>query len=264
MERVRVPEESLRREPGPRRQLRFVSAALSHPGQARPNNEDFVFAGENLVAVADGVGGSVHGEIASEVAVNAIAYLEDAGYTKDPHQEMADAAGRANEQLLRAMEEDRSRHGMATTLTALRLDGPSLVVLHVGDSRAYRLRGGEFRPLTHDDSLVQGLVDIGAITEDEARRHPARSVVLQALNGEPVHPHVTVLDAAVGDRVLVCSDGLTDYVDESTIAEVVAVQPSPGGCCEELVRATLAAGAPDNVSCVVADVALVAPTPDGR
>jgi serine/threonine protein phosphatase PrpC len=259
VERVRVPQRSLQREPGPRREFRFVSAAISHPGRARANNEDFVFAGETLVAVADGVGGSVYGEVASEVAVNAIAYLEDAGYTKEPQQEMADAAGRANEQLRRAIEDDRSRHGMATTLTALRLDGPSVAVLHVGDSRAYLVRGGALLALSHDDSLVQALVDVGAITADEARHHPARSVVLRALNGEPVQPHVTVTDAQVGDRVLLCTDGLSDYVEDAAIAAVLAAHREPADCCEELLRATLGVGAPDNVSCVVADIVPVAP-----
>jgi protein phosphatase len=259
VERVRVPDAGARREPGPRHQLRFVAAAVSHPGEARPNNEDFVFAGETLVAVADGVGGSVHGEVASEVAVAAIAYLEDAPYAKDPAEEMADAAYFATEGVVRAMEADRSRRGMATTLTALRLDGPAVAVLHVGDSRAYRLRAGQFQPLTHDDSLVQGLVDAGAITAEEARTHPARSVVLQAVNGEPIQPHVTVFDAEVGDRVLVCSDGLTDYVEDATIAHVLAAHREPGACCTELVRATLAVGAPDNVSCVVADIVPLAP-----
>jgi protein phosphatase len=239
--------------------FRFAAAAISHPGRVRPDNEDFVFAGQNLVAVADGVGGSVHGEVASEVVIAAIAHLEETVYGSEPAQDLAEAAGYANERLLRAMDENPALRGMATTLSAVRLDGASLVVLHIGDSRAYRLRGGELGALTHDDSLVQGLVDAGAITADEARHHPARSVVLQALNGEPVQPHITVFDAQPGDRLLVCSDGLTDYVEEPALAAVLAGNREPAACCAELVRATLEVGAPDNVSCVVADVVPLTP-----
>jgi PPM family protein phosphatase len=254
VERVAVSAETMGRPPHVRRQFRFQSAAMSHPGAVRTNNEDFVFAGQNLIAVADGVGGNVYGEVASEVVVAAISYLEDRIYLKDPDSELNEAANYANYRLARAIDEDRGRAGMATTLTALRLDGTSLLILHVGDSRAYALRGDQWRRLTRDDSLVQGLVDSGAITEAEALRHPARSVVLQALNGGPVDPHVTVEDVRAGDRYLVCSDGLTDYVDESVIGDLLRHHADREAGCAALIDAALAAGAPDNVSCVVADV----------
>jgi PPM family protein phosphatase len=254
MERVVVSESPIGRAPHARRVYRFVSAARSHPGAVRDHNEDYVFAGQNLVAVADGVGGSVYGEVASEVVIAAIAYLEDRIYIGDPDREVAAAVRYANERLVRAIDEDRARMGMATTLTGLRLDGTSIIALHIGDSRAYSLHDGQWRRLTRDDSLVQQLVDAGAISEDEAKRHPARSVVLQALNGGPVEPHVTTHDVVAGDRLLVCSDGLTDYVDESTVAGIVAGVPDPAAACAALIEAALAVGAPDNVSCVIADV----------
>ncbi len=254
MDRVLTPERSIGRAAHPRRVYRFDSAAQSDPGAVREHNEDYVFAGHNLIAVADGVGGSVYGEVASEVAIAAISYLEDHIYTSDPDGELAAAARYANDRLVRAVDEDQARTGMATTLTALRLDGPALIVLHIGDSRAYRLRRGCWERLTRDDSLVQGLIDAGVITSDEARRHPARSVIVQALNGGPVQPHVTPHEVLAGDRFLVCSDGLTDYVDETLVGEIVAVEADREACCQALVQAALTVGAPDNVSCVVADV----------
>lgn len=241
--------------PSARRRLRFAGAGASHPGLVRDHNEDCVFAGENLLAVADGVGGSVYGEVASAVAIDAIGYLDDAVFRDTPGGDALAALRGAEQRLASAVAEEPSRAGMATTLTALRLDGSSVVVLHVGDSRAYRLRAGQWAQLTRDDSLVQDLVDAGAITAEEAEHHPARSVVMQALGAGSAQPHVTVLDAAVGDRYLVCSDGLSDYVAPAEIAGLVARRADPADCCAALVAAALAVGAPDNVSCVVADVA---------
>jgi PPM family protein phosphatase len=254
MERVLVPARSLGPLPHPRRLFRFESAALSHVGGVRQNNEDYVLAGQNLIAVADGVGGNAFGEVASEVVVAAISYLEDRVYTKDPRVEVSEAADYANVRLARAIDQDHDLRGMASTLTALRLDGASVLVLHVGDSRAYVSRDGEFTRLTRDDSLVQGLIDLGELTDAEASRHPARSVVLQALDGGSVRPHVTTRPADPGDRYLVCSDGLSDYVRESSIGRILAGTAEPAACCSALVDAALAVGAPDNVSCVVADV----------
>jgi protein phosphatase len=254
MERVVVPEPSLGSAPSERRQLRFVAAGRSDAGAVRDHNEDYVLAGENLIAVADGVGGAVFGEVASAVVVNAIAYLDDRIYRDTPERDVAEAVRYAGERLAAAVAEEPGREGMATTLTALRLDGASVVIAHVGDSRAYRLREGQWRQLTRDDSLVQDLVDAGAITAEQAERHPARSVVMQALGSGAVQPHIGVLDAVPGDRFLVCSDGLSDYVAAAEIARLVGGGGDPAACCDALIDAALAAGAPDNVSCVVADV----------
>jgi PPM family protein phosphatase len=263
MERVLIPARSLGPLPHARRLFRFRSAGISDVGGVRQNNEDFVFAGQNLIAVADGVGGNVYGEVASEVVVAAISYLEDRVYAKDPDEEMSEAANYANGRLARAIDEDHNLYGMASTLTALRLDGSALTVLHVGDSRAYLLRDGAFSRLTRDDSLVQGLLDVGEITDSEAQRHPARSVVSQALDGGSVRPHVTTRRVEPGDRYLVCSDGLTDYVSESSISQTLAENADPSACCTALVGAALAVGAPDNVSCVVADVQPLEPSGSG-
>jgi serine/threonine protein phosphatase PrpC len=242
------------RGPSPRRRFTFEPAARSHTGLVREGNEDFVFAGANLIAVADGVGGNVFGEIASELVVAAISYLDDRIYLTDPEGEVREAAEYANARLVAAIQKDPTLLGMATTLTALRLDGGSVVVLNIGDSRAYRVRDGRFEPLTRDDSVVQDLLDAGEITDEEALVHPLRSVVLQSLSGGPLQPTIAAHEVLESDRFLVCSDGLTDYVPEADVARIVTTGPTPDECCAALIEATLAAGAPDNVSCVVADV----------
>jgi protein phosphatase len=258
VERVAEPGRPAFGAPGPRRRFIFASAALSHVGLVREGNEDFVYAGHNLVAVADGVGGNVFGEIASEVVVSAISYLDDRVYRGDPDRDVRAAAEYANSRLSAAIQHDPALLGMATTLTALRLDGSSVVVLNVGDSRAYGVRAGQCQALTRDDSIVQDMLDAGEITDDEAMRHPLRSVVLQSLSGGPFRASIGTRETVAGDRYLVCSDGLTDCVPESEVARILLEAGTPTQCCEALIAATLAAGAPDNVSCAVADVAPMA------
>ena len=236
-----------------RRALRFASAGLSHPGYQRSNNEDFAFAGAALIAVADGVGGNVSGEVASESVIVSIAHLEHT-FTADPDFEAYHAVDHANRRVLQAVLDAPELAGMATTLSALRLDGEQLVVLHVGDSRAYGLVDGAWAQLTRDDSLVQGLVDAGEITADQALDHPARSVVLQAISGGSFEPHIDIRPATVGDRYLVCSDGLSDYVPDLLISDIMRGDGDPQARCAALVAAALAAGAPDNVTVVVGDV----------
>lgn len=253
MERVAVSSAGVAAGADERAVYRFETAARSDVGSVRDHNEDFVFAGHTLLAVADGVGGSVYGEVASEVVIRAIAYLDDRIHEGSAEEHLQQAATRANDELSAAIEKDPGLRGMATTLSALRLDGPTVVALNVGDSRAYRFRSGQLLRLTRDDSVVQDLVDAGVISEDEAIDHPARAVVLQVLSGGPFHASTSVHDVQPGDRYLVCSDGLTDYVAESDVV-VLATQGSPSAGCDALVEAALAAGAPDNVSCVVADV----------
>lgn len=260
MERVAEPSRSAAGAPDPRRLFTFDAAAVSHVGLVREGNEDFVYAGETLIAIADGVGGNVFGEVASELVVSAISYLDDRTYRAGPDDEVRQAAEYANSQLGAAIERDPALLGMATTLTALRLDGPAVVVLNIGDSRAYGVRAGRCRALTRDDSIVQDLLDAGEISDDEAMRHPLRSIVLQSLSGGPFRPTTGLHETAVGDRFLVCSDGLTDCVPEAEVARILVESRTPALCCDALIAATLAAGAPDNVSCAVADVA---PLPTG-
>lgn len=237
--------------------LRFVSAGRSHPGLVRTDNEDSGFAGPTLQLVADGVGGAAAGEVASATTAYVTSALAlAAGRSSDP--DLLDVLGRAvrlsHEQLHAGIAADPARAGMGTTLTALLTDGARVAIVHVGDSRAYLVRGGVLTQLTRDHTYVQTLVEAGVLSRAEVRRHPRRNVVLQAVNGErPATPDLGLVDVRVGDRLLVCSDGLSDLVvDDQVLAclQVADVQDAASA----LVDAALAAGGHDNVTCLVSDV----------
>lgn len=244
--------------------LRFVSAGRSDVGRERTNNEDSGFAGPRLVLVADGVGGAAAGEVASATA----AYVTSALTMTEPDADVLDVLGRAvlltHQQLVVGTTLDAGRAGMGTTLTALLTDGTHVALAHVGDSRAYLARDGDLVQLTVDHTFVQTLVDQGLLTRDEARRHPRKNVVLQALEASHVAaPDLTLLDVRLGDRLLVCSDGLTDLVEDELIRGCLA-HDGPADAADNLVEAALEAGGLDNVTCVVADVADGPPlVPDG-
>ncbi|HTU28861.1 MAG TPA: protein phosphatase 2C domain-containing protein [Solirubrobacteraceae bacterium] len=225
----------------------------------RENNEDAAFASPRLVAVTDGVGGAVAGELASLLAINAMTALDKRRLQRSLALELADAVSDANAVIELATEYDPRVAGMATTLTAVALSNEGeYLVANVGDSRTYLLRDHWLRRLTRDHSLVQLLIDRGAITEDDARRHPQRSVVLEALDGiRRALPEIERHDAQAGDRLLLCSDGLSDYVGDEQIAEALAA-PEAEAAARELTRLALEHGGRDNVTVVVADV--VAPT----
>ncbi len=234
--------------------LRFSSAGRSHPGLVRSNNEDSGFAGPYLQLVADGVGGAAAGEIASATA----AYVTSALAMGTPQPDLLELLDRAvrisHEQIRAGTALDPARTGMGTTLTALLTDGRHVALAHVGDSRAYLLRDGELTQLTRDQTLVQTLVDEGLITRDEARRHPYKNVVLQAVDGDrPATPDLGLVDVRPGDRLLVCSDGLSDLVDDEQIRACLA-DGEVAEAVDRLVEAALAAGGRDNVTCVVSDV----------
>ena len=234
--------------------LRFDSAGRSEVGLVRGNNEDSGFAGPSLLLVADGVGGAAAGEVASATA----AYVTSALAMADPEADVLDLLERAarlvHDQLRVGTDQDPSRTGMGTTLTALLTDGRRVALGHVGDSRAYRLRDGELVQVTHDHTFVQTLVDQGLLSRAEARRHPRKNVVLQAFDGaHPVRPDVLLVDVRVGDRLLLCSDGLTDLVEDTVIRACLELG-DPAEAVDRLVAAALAAGGVDNVTCVVCDV----------
>ncbi len=227
--------------------------ARSDVGLVRDGNEDASYAGTRLLVVADGVGGSVAGEIASNIAITALAPLDTDDGITDPIAALRDATQRANDEMRTAIDQDPSLNGMGTTLTAMLWSGDTLALAQLGDSRAYLLRDGELTQITRDQTLVQSLVDEGQITPEQALTHPRRSWILQALDGrtEP-DPEVEVLTTTPGDRYLLCSDGLSDYVDTGAIAEALGGD-DPQQACERLVDLALRAGAPDNVTCVVGD-----------
>ncbi len=230
------------------------AATATDLGLVRANNEDAAYAGRRLVAVADGIGGLPAGELASEAVMRALAALENGLADRSPLPALREAVEAANREIGEVGRADPIREGMGTTVTALLLSGGDLGLLHIGDSRAYLLRDGELRRLTKDDTFVQELVDQGVLTVDEVRHHPLRSVVTRAVQGRPLEPTLTVLGATQGDRYLLCSDGLSDVVDDALLAETLASYPDPDACAHRLVSLALDAGGPDNITVVVADV----------
>ena len=235
--------------------LALEYAIRSDVGPVRADNEDTAFASPRMAAVADGVGGAAAGEVASRAAINALVQLDRCRLDRPVADALRAAVADGNAAIGFIAGCRPQTAGMSTTLTAVALDGDRYAVANVGDSRTYLLRDGTLERLTRDDSLVQRLVDSGAVTEAQARHHPQRSLVLDALDGDPGRPPPTVATVAAraGDRLLLCSDGLSDALDDDAIATLLAT-PERTACAERLVAAALAAGARDNVSVVVADV----------
>lgn len=230
-------------------------AALSDVGRVRRNNEDSAYAGPHLLLLADGMGGAAAGEVASAAAVQVIRRLDRPGISgEDMIEALAGAVHRANERLSEMVEEDPEREGMGSTVTALMFDGQQLALAHLGDSRAYRMRAGQLTQLTHDHTFVQSLVDEGRISREEAFTHPHRNLILRVLDGRPdSDPDLRILDVQAGDRLMLCSDGLPDYVTDDVIGRSLA-DGTPDSVVVDLITQALEAGSNDNVTCVVADV----------
>ena len=228
-------------------------AVRSDRGLMRTNNEDSVYAGPRLLALADGMGGHAAGEVASNVVISTLAHLDEDRPVDDLISTLRDATAAANNNLRAMVEQDSNLDGMGTTLTALLFAGSRVGLVHVGDSRAYLVRGGQLTQITHDDTFVQALIDEGRLTEEEASSHPQRSLILHALNGAEVEPDLSIREARIGDRYLVCSDGLSDVVSPETLLEALQL-PDPHESADRLVELALRAGGPDNVTCIVADV----------
>jgi PPM family protein phosphatase len=231
-------------------------AARSDVGLVRAVNQDSGYAGPHLLVVADGMGGHAAGDVASSIAVGQIVSLDGESHGSDDALELlAEALHNANSELQQAIGRQPELQGMGTTVTALLRTGSMIAVAHIGDSRAYLLRGGSFTQITHDHSFVQSLVDEGRITEEEAEGHPQRSLVTRVLTGQhDDEPDLAVREARVGDRYLLCSDGLSGFVARDTIHEVLEQGMSPGLTADRLVELALRAGAPDNVTCIIGDV----------
>jgi protein phosphatase len=228
-------------------------AARSDRGLIREGNEDSVYAGPRLLAVADGMGGMAAGEVASNIVVGALAPLDEDVSSSDLVDALRGAIGQANQTLRDAVESNPALEGMGTTLTAMLFSGARIALVHVGDSRAYVLREGELTQITRDDTYVQMLVDEGRITADEATTHPQRSLLTRALDGRDVDPDFSVREARAGDRYLLCSDGLSGVVSPETIAEALQL-PDPREAADRLVSLALRGGGPDNITCIVADI----------
>jgi serine/threonine protein phosphatase PrpC len=233
--------------------LRYV--ARSDVGLVREGNEDSGYAGPRLLAVADGMGGHAAGEVASSATIEELVHVERVDPLSEPLAALVDAVNAANARIRLMVEEDPARQGMGTTLTALFWNGQTLALAHIGDSRAYLLRGGELRQITHDHTFVQSLVDEGRITADEATVHPARSMILRTLQGDK-DPELDLdeVDVRGGDRILVCSDGLSGVVRDETMRDTLIENADLATAADALVGLALKGGAPDNITCVVADI----------
>ena len=241
----------------PPKPVEFHYAARSDVGLVRQNNQDSGYAGANLLVLADGMGGPAGGDIASSVAIAHLVPLDtDSHPAETLLPSLRDALMDAHEELSERSEQDPELAGLGTTCIALMRSGNKLAMVHIGDSRAYLLRGDTLTQVTTDHSFVQYLVDSGQITPEEAEHHPQRNVVMRILGDSQadVTPDETMREAVVGDRWLLCSDGLSGVVSSDTIAEILTDVRDPGECAEELIRLALLAGGPDNVTCVVADI----------
>lgn len=228
-------------------------AARSDRGLVRANNEDSVYAGARLLALADGMGGHAAGEVASQLVIAALAHLDDDEPGGDLLSKLNAAVGQGNAAIAAHVEADPELEGMGTTLTAILFAGNRLGLVHIGDSRGYLLRDGELTQITKDDTFVQTLVDEGRITAEEAHSHPQRSLIMRALTGHEVEPTLIMREAKAGDRYLLCSDGLSDPVSHETIHEALQIE-DVAESADRLIELALRGGGPDNVTVVVADV----------
>jgi len=230
-------------------------AIRSDVGLLREGNEDSAYAGPHLLAIADGMGGHAAGEVASTVAISALTGLDDDVPVDHMLDALAGAVASANSTLHEMSVKDPSVEGMGTTLTALLWSGSTVAVCHIGDSRAYLLRDGEFHQITRDHTLVQSLVDDGRLSPAQAATHPQRSLVMRALqSGTEAEPDLSIIQAEAGDRYLLCSDGLSDVVSEETLRETLTKFTDRDQAVTQLIELAIRGGGPDNITCIVADV----------
>ncbi len=231
-------------------------AVRSDVGLLREGNEDSAYAGPRLLAVADGMGGYEAGEVASAAVIKSVAPLDRAPM---PESELidaiADAVTAAKQNLRGIVEADPAVGSMGTTLTAMLWSGATAAICHIGDSRAYLLRDGDLYQITRDHTFVQALIDQGRIRPDEAATHPQRSLLLRALDGRTdADPDLSLLTAELGDRFLLCSDGLPVAVSDEDILTTLAEISDPAQVVLELIEQAIRGGGPDNITCIVADV----------
>jgi serine/threonine protein phosphatase PrpC len=230
-------------------------AVRSDVGLLREGNEDSAYAGPHLLAVADGMGGHAAGEVASAATITTMAALDRDRVGGDLAGRLADAVASANMRLQELIIADPATEGMGTTLTAILWSEGHAALCHIGDSRAYLLRDGQFYQITHDHTLVQSLVDEGKITEEDIATHPHRSLLLRALDGRTVaEPDLSVHETMPGDRYLLCSDGLSGVVTEQTLHQTLRSAWDPDKAAMQLIELAIKGGGPDNITCIVADV----------
>ncbi len=229
-------------------------AARSDRGLIRSGNQDSVYAGPRLLAVADGMGGMAAGDVASNIVIATMAPLDEDVPGNAMIDTLRGAVDLANQQIRDAVEENPAMEGMGTTLTAMLFSGSKMGMVHIGDSRAYIVRDGEFAQVTKDDTYVQMLVDEGRISLEEANSHPQRSLLTRALDGRDADPEYSVRQVKTGDRYLLCSDGLSGVVSAETIESTLREYVDPNQCAGRLIELALRGGGPDNITVIVADV----------
>ena len=225
-------------------------AAASWVGLLRRNNQDSACSSPRLAGVADGMGGEAAGDLASMVAARRL-WLAAANPSVSS---LVGAVAASSDDIAKLVQENKNLDGMGTTICVALFDGHELDIVHIGDSRAYRWRGGKLKQLTHDHSFVQQLIDQGSLTEEQARVHPRRSLVLRAVNGTALGAPDHFTEAPeLGDRYLFCSDGLCGYVDTAAIRKAIA-KPTLDEAVEAMLADATAAHAPDNVTVVVTEI----------
>ncbi len=235
----------------------MLSAAGSHVGKVRSNNQDSGYAGEHLFVVADGMGGHAGGDVASALAIQSIAHVDrEYDTAADAVEALRSALLEANQELAETVFEHPELAGMGTTVSGFVRIGDRLAVAHIGDSRIYRWRDGVLTQVTKDHTFVQRLVDSGRITAEEAAVHPRRSVLMRVLGDVDLTPEidVEVLDTRPGDRWVLCSDGLSGYVTEQRMGELLTEHADAAAVVDALIDESLDNGAPDNVTVVIVGV----------
>lgn len=241
--------------------LFLYSTTVSDVGTVRSNNQDSSFAGEHLTAICDGMGGHAGGDTASTIAIRSLAHIERDDTDLDVRScatMMETSVLAAHDAIVGKAKRERKLSGMGTTVTALALVDGYWVLAHIGDSRAYLLRDGHLIRMTQDHSYVQHLINTGRITEAEARNHPQRNVVMRVLGDFDIDPRpdIAIRKAHAADRWLLCSDGLSGVLEDSTIEETLSSITDQGECAQQLVSMSLRAGSTDNVTAVIADATL--------
>jgi serine/threonine protein phosphatase PrpC len=233
----------------------FAASARTNVGLVRAGNEDSAIISQNLIAVADGMGGHAGGEIASALAIKGISRLHDAANSSaEITEKFLQEVTQINSAIERAVIENPDLTGMGTTLTALIAAEDKIALLHIGDTRCYRIRKNKITQLSTDHTLIQELLDQRAITENEIKTHPQRSLLTQALMGrDDLQPEIVVNDAKLGDRFLLCSDGLTGEISEGELLATLTIDDREVAL-DTLMKSVLAVGAPDNVTIIVADL----------
>jgi len=232
--------------------LTYRYVALTDTGLRRADNEDSGYASQRLLVIADGMGGAAAGEIASSETLHVIRQL-DRDLDIDAIDALDRAVNDANKRLADLIARDPSVEGMGTTLDAMLWDGEKFAFAHIGDSRVYRLRGGELQQISTDHTFVQSLIDEGRISPSEARVHPHRSLILRAMLGRDDNgADLSWVQPVLGDRYLLCSDGLSDMVEDPVIAKALGAE-TIDMAATELIRLALEGGGVDNVTVVIAE-----------